>query len=75
MHKKRLKLVRDWKRCWKWLSMQFSVIGIAMSFAWGFLAPKLQDSIPNHIAAGIALVIFFLIAFGRVIDQNKDSEK
>lgn len=75
MPRKKVKFVSDWKRCWKWLSFQFTVVGVGMSCAWGFLTPDLQNAIPNKVTASIALLIFFLIALGRIIDQKKDCDK
>ena len=74
MARKKVKLVHDWKNCWKWFSMRISIVGIiGMSglTTYNMMNTKLQDAMPAWAVAAIAVVIFFCICFGRVIDQKK----
>lgn len=58
-----MKLVDDWKKCLKWLSIQLCAIGI--------LATSMWDLVPVLNSPKITILLFILIAVGRLIDQEK----
>lgn len=66
-----IKLVPDWKKCTKWLSIRFSAAGIVANGLW-LLLPGLQQNISSDLITKITLGLFMLIAIGRMVDQNKE---
>lgn len=66
----KLRLIDDWKRAWKFASVQFNVVGIVLMLieianqTWQSLPPQLQQNIPH--ASKIALVFFALGTVGRL---------
>lgn len=73
--KKRLKPVRNWRRCWKWFSMQAMLLAGAIQGAWVFIPGEMRATIPEiylQIATGVLLVLGVL---GRLVDQGGNDEK
>jgi len=64
-----MRLVDDWKHCWKWLSMHFMVIATAIPPAWAVIPADLQATIfPEYVAIATAIAAACGI-IGRLIDQ------
>lgn len=66
-----MKLVQDWKQCWKWLSMHFTGLGLAGAATYMALPSKLQDAIPHNLVPWLSMGLFCLIFVGRIVDQEK----
>lgn len=66
-----LKLVDNWRSCYKWLSVHFTAIGITGAAAYAALPDKLQDQIPHNLLPWLSVGLFTLIFAGRIIDQEK----
>lgn len=58
-----MNLVNDWKKCWKWFSIQISLLGVVATSLWDYI-PALQSS-------KMVMGLFVLIVIGRIIDQEK----
>lgn len=64
-------LVKDWKRAWKFASIQWNVVGILCMLldlvqqTWQSLPPVIANQVPN--SSQIALVLFLLATVGRLI--------
>lgn len=62
--------VDDWKKAWKFASVQINFLGVLamlvdfMGQTWNSLPPHIHDKIPN--ASTIALVLFALGILGRL---------
>ncbi len=65
-----MRLVSDWKKCRKWFSIKFSVVGLAASGMWLYL-PTLQSTVSADLMVKITLGLFILIGIGRIVDQDK----
>ena len=65
-----MKLIPDWKRAWKFASVQWSVVGILCSVVeiasqtWSALPPSIAANIPN--SPQISLALFILVLVGRL---------
>ena len=65
-----MKPVEDWKRCWKWFSVQIPALNTAFLVTWVALPAKFQDALPIPWVIGIAIVLIVLGVAGRMIDQT-----
>jgi len=64
-----MKLVEDWKACWKWLSVQLaSVTVVAMQLYEQ--VPQFQQWIPDKVFHNIMTGLVALVIIGRIIKQN-----
>lgn len=71
--KLRLKLVANWKSCWRWFSTQSMVAAAALTAAWVALPQDLVVHISEEIRTGLVVGILALGVLGRLVDQE-DSE-
>lgn len=65
-----MKLVANWKRAWRWISVQVMVLAGALQGAWMFVPDDLRTSIPHGIVQGFTLVLLVLGVIGRLVDQT-----
>jgi protein-S-isoprenylcysteine O-methyltransferase Ste14 len=65
-----MKLVADWRKARKWLSMQIPAVNAAFLLTWASLPPRFQESLPPTWAIGIAVALLVLGMVGRLIDQS-----
>lgn len=69
---KRVELVPNWKRSWKWASVQISTVGLIFFSAIDVLQP-LFSGLPEHIlnqiphGSGITITLFALNIVGRLV--------
>lgn len=65
-----MKMVRDARSAWKWLSIQIAAVGVALQA--GVMAfPGLKDWLGDTATHVAGLLILFGIVAGRMIDQDK----
>lgn len=73
-----IRLVDDWKRSWKFASVQWNVVGILCMLleivqqTWQSLPPAIAEQIPN--SSRIALVLFLLATVGRLIKLKEKQD-
>lgn len=65
-----MKLVDNWKKAWRWVSMQLMSVVVFLPFLWDELPVEVKSYIPDnwlpYILAGVAL----LAMIGRMVDQG-----
>ena len=66
-----MKLVPDWRRAWRWFSMQAMAVSAALQAAWLGLPPDLKSRLPVEWLPALAIAVLVLGAVGRVIDQGQ----
>jgi formate/nitrite transporter FocA (FNT family) len=66
-----MRLVSDWKKCWKWFSVQAGVIGSSMSIGYVSMYAQLKENFPPKYMMLVTAVVFALGVVGRVISQDK----
>lgn len=66
-----MKLIEEWKECWKWFSVQANVIGGSISVGYAAMYEQLKDTIPAPYMAGITAAVFVLGIVGRLANQTK----
>ena len=68
-----MRLINNWRRCWRMFSVQCMAAAIAIEGAWAFLPPEMKDSIPEEWVSAISVVVLALGFFGRLVVQPKVS--
>lgn len=67
-----MRLIDDWKACWKYASIWCNTIGVAISGAYGSFYEQLKDNIPPKYMMITTGVVFIMGIVGRVISQTPD---
>ena len=68
-----MKLVGNWRKAWRWLSIQFPALNLTFLATWGALPTKFQDVIPTPLVMGISAALIVMGVVGRMIDQSRDA--
>lgn len=74
-----MRLVKDWRKAWKWLSVQLAAIGVlitsaliiapqAVLMAWAMLPDALREELGDW-KKQIAAAVFLMAIVARLIDQ------
>ena len=71
-----MKLVPDWKQCWRWYSVHASTIGLVFTATAGALAlagsaTAWRGMYDDGVVLLIAAALFALSLVGRLISQHK----
>lgn len=66
-----MKLVNDWKDCWRWLSMHSMVLAVAMQAGWNMLDEAQRSTLPEWMVSLLTVGILVLGIVGRLVDQPK----
>lgn len=65
-----MNLVADWKKAWRWFSVQAMALSGAIQVTWVSLPLDLKGSIPHDLVTGAAISLAVLGIIGRVVDQK-----
>jgi protein-S-isoprenylcysteine O-methyltransferase Ste14 len=68
---KNMRLVDDWRRCWRWFSTQAMVLAGALQGAWLFIPEDMKASIPPSIVQWVTVGLLALGVAGRLVKQEK----
>jgi hypothetical protein len=63
-------LVREWKRAWRWFSVQAMALTLALQGAWMALPEDLKAHVPGWAVTAISLALLALGLFGRLVQQK-----
>jgi hypothetical protein len=66
-----MRLVPDWRESWKWLSMRFTALIIALPVAWMAVPDEVKAYLPDEWKPWIMVALGVCVFVGRVIDQTK----
>lgn len=77
-----MKLVDDWRRAWRWWSVQLGAIGNALLIvllsmpdlareAWVELPPELRAMLPERVAYWVPVALLLASMIARVIQQGE----
>lgn len=66
-----MKLVPEWKRAWRWISVQSMVVAGSIQGAWMFIPDDMKASIPVGLVQGVTIALLALGVVGRVVKQGK----
>ena len=65
-----MKLVPDWRKAWKWFSMQSMVLAGAMQAAWLAMSSDLQARVPADVVDALTVAVLALGIIGRLVKQG-----
>ena len=65
-----MKLVQDWRRCWRWFSVQAMVVAGAIQGAWLFIPADMKASVPDDWVRWMTLTLLVLGIAGRLVQQT-----
>lgn len=66
-----MKLIPDWKKAWRWFSVQAFAAIIALPVVWGMLPSDAKAFLPDSWEPWILVGLAVAGLVGRVIDQNR----
>lgn len=65
-----MRLVANWRKAWRWASLQFMALAAAAQVAWETLPPEALAVIPIDYQGYITLGLVIAAMIGRLIDQG-----
>lgn len=66
-----MKLIANWKKAWRMLSVQAMAIAGAVQGAWMFIPSDMRSSIPESTVQMVTMALLALGVVGRLVDQPK----
>lgn len=66
----RIAPVENWRKSWRWLSVQIPAVNSAFLATWSLLPAKFQDAMPPVAVIGISVALIVLGVAGRLLDQS-----
>ena len=77
-----MKLVEDARDWWRWWSVQFNAVGLAILawvqidpvsvlYVWNMMPASVRRVVPEHVLIPIAMALFALSMLSRVLRQSK----
>lgn len=61
--------VSDWRRAWRWFSVQVLAAIAALPFVWAYIPPEVQAWVPEAWRPWILAAMALAGIAGRLIDQ------
>lgn len=65
------KLIPNWRKAWRMLSVQIPAINTALIATWASIPSKFQDAYPLPWLLGTVVVLLIMGVVGRLIAQPK----
>lgn len=69
-----MQLIKDWKKAYRFLSVQMMAVGTAISSTYAALYDNLKDVFDPKIMAGITAAVFIMGIIGRVKSQGIEDD-
>ena len=69
-----MKLIPEWKKAWRMLSIQAMTIATALQGAWLGVPDDMKAGISPNIVNGACMALLVLGIVGRLVKQDKVSE-
>lgn len=67
-----MKLIPEWKRAYRWFSVQAMALSLALLGAWEVLPADLKEALPEAYTRGAAIVLLLAGLAGRLVKQGKE---
>jgi hypothetical protein len=67
-------IVPDWRRAWRWFSVQAFAVIMAIPFVWMSLPDDVKGFLPEAAEPWVLAALAAIGLFGRLVDQNKATE-
>lgn len=65
-----LKLIDNWKKGWKFISVHCMVLSQAVLGAWMALPPEMKQAVKLEYVAAAAIALLVIGTVGRFVDQG-----
>jgi hypothetical protein len=65
-----MKLVDDWRKAWKWVSMWAMSFGLAVQGAWEFMPADLRTGLSDTHVRWVAMTLLVVGIAGRLVKQK-----
>jgi hypothetical protein len=62
-------LVANWRKAWRWFSVQAMVLAAAIQGAWLAMPPDLRAAVPENLVMYGTIAVVVLGIVGRLIPQ------
>lgn len=66
-----IRLVPNWKSCWRWISINCMVIATAIQGTWIYIPDDMRAQVPHNIVHLLTILMLVLGLAGRLIQQGK----
>lgn len=63
-------VVSDWRRAWRWFSVQAMVLAGAINGTWAVIPDSMKASLPTGLIQWLTIALLFLGVVGRLVDQT-----
>ena len=70
-----MKLIDEWKACWKLFSVQANTIGGSLAVGYASMYDQLKENFPPKIMIFVTGVVFIVGIVGRVVAQKKPTKE
>lgn len=70
-----IKLVEDWRKAWKWFSVNAMVAAAAIQGAWLQIPEDMKAHIPETLVSGATIALLVLGVAGRIVKQGGEDDK
>jgi hypothetical protein len=68
-----MKLIDEWNKAWRMLSVQAMTVAGALQGAWLYLPDDMRSSIDPRLLHGVTVALLVLGVVGRLVKQDKVS--
>ena len=69
----KLKLIEDWRKAWRWFSVNAMLLAVAIQGTWLQLPDDMKASIPPALVSYSTIALLAFGVLGRLLKQgNKD---
>lgn len=66
----RLRLVDDWRRAWRWFSVNCMALALVIQSAWAGMPEDMKSAIPSDWVSAVSITAMALGILGRLIKQG-----
>ena len=68
---KKPKPVEDWRKSWKWFSVQSMTLAAAIQGAWMAMPEDMKSSVPQSWVSYVTIALMVLGVIGRLVQQDE----
>ena len=67
---KKPSLIPDWRKAWRWFSVQAMVLAGAINGTWAVIPDDMKTSLPAGAVQWLTIALLTLGVAGRLVDQT-----
>ena len=71
----KLQLIDDWRKAWKWFSVNAMLLAAAIQGAWLQIPDDMKTHIPPQLVQYATIALLILGVAGRLIKQGVENDK